>query len=331
MSQIAVTRKKLSYPFAAIVGQEEMKLALVLAAIDPGLGGVLLFGERGTGKTTAVRGLREILPPIEIESGNPYNELPPNAENPVSIARPLIDLPLGITEDRLLGSIHLEHAIKKGERVYEPGLLAAANRGILYIDEVNLLDDSIIDLLLDVAASKENIVEREGISVKHPADFVLVGSCNPEEGELRPQLLDRFGLAVFLKKEDDIAERSEVVRRRLAFEDDAEEFNERFDRISEELRDQVAAAISNIENIILPDATVSRASQIAQYLGLDGHRGELSMVRAARALAAYESRLAAEPDDIDRVAAMCVRHRLRRDPLDSYAGEGRIEDALRAF
>src|SRR5688572_22633230 len=223
MSTLKAVSTKRTYPFAAIVGQEEMKRALLLAAIDPNLGGVLLFGERGTGKTTAVRGLRDILPPIEITKGNDYNELV-GSEDTVSIKRPLIDLPLGVTEDRLLGSIHLEYAIKKGDKVFEPGLLAKANRGLLYIDEVNLLEDSIVDLLLDVAASKENIVEREGISVRHPAEFVLIGSCNPEEGELRPQLLDRFGLSVQLKKEDDTKERADVVRRRLQFEDDADEF-----------------------------------------------------------------------------------------------------------
>lgn len=319
-----VTTKR-TYPFAAIVGQEEMKRALLLAAIDPNLGGVLLFGERGTGKTTAVRGLRDILPPIEITEGNEYNELV-GSGNTITTQRPLIDLPLGVTEDRLLGSIHLEYAIKKGEKVFEPGLLAKANRGLLYIDEVNLLEDSIVDLLLDVAASKENIVEREGISVRHPAEFVLIGSCNPEEGELRPQLLDRFGLSVQLKKEDDTKERAEVVRRRLQFEDDADEFVVLFDKTSTELREQLTNAISILESVIISDQTVERATRIAQYIGLEGHRAELAMVRAARAIAAFEGRLATTIEDVDAVAPMCLRHRMKgHEP--SLTGK-HIEDAL---
>jgi magnesium chelatase subunit I len=316
---------KRTYPFAAIVGQEEMKRALLLAAIDPNLGGVLLFGERGTGKTTAVRGLRDILPPIEITEGNEYNELV-GTGNTITTQRPLIDLPLGVTEDRLLGSIHLEYAIKKGEKVFEPGLLAKANRGLLYIDEVNLLEDSIVDLLLDVAASKENIVEREGISVRHPAEFVLIGSCNPEEGELRPQLLDRFGLSVQLKKEDDTKERADVVRRRLQFEDDAEEFVSLFDKASSELQDKLTNAVSILESVIISDQTVERATRIAQYLGLEGHRAELAMVRAARALAALEGRLATTTDDVDTVAPMCLRHRMKTH--DSSLTGKHIEDAL---
>lgn len=325
MSTLKAVSTKRTYPFAAIVGQEEMKRALLLAAIDPNLGGVLLFGERGTGKTTAVRGLRDILPPIQITEGNEYNELVAS-ENSISIKRPLIDLPLGVTEDRLLGSIHLEYAIKKGEKVFEPGLLAKANRGLLYIDEVNLLEDSIVDLLLDVAASKENIVEREGISVRHPAEFVLIGSCNPEEGELRPQLLDRFGLSVQLKKEDDTKERADVVRRRLRFEDDPDEFVALFEKASTELREQLTNAIEVLESVIISDQTVERAARVAQYLGLEGHRAELAMVRASRALTAFEGRLATTANDVDTVAPMCLRHRMK-----SYVPsltEKHIEDAL---
>jgi magnesium chelatase subunit I len=323
----AVGQKLLSrsYPFTAIVGQEEMKRALLLASIDPNLGGVLLFGERGTGKTTAVRGLRDVLPMIEVTEGNPYNELNATADS-ISIPRPLVDLPLGITEDRLLGSIHLEYAIKKGEKVFEPGLLAKANRGLLYIDEVNLLEDSIVDLLLDVAASKENIVEREGISVRHPAEFVLIGSCNPEEGELRPQLLDRFGLSVELRKEDDTKERAEVVRRRLRFEDNADDLIESFENATNELRECLVLAVNRLESVIISDVTVERSTRIAQYLGLEGHRAELSMVRAARALAAFEGRLATTVEDIDAVAPMCLRHRMKHS--DPSVNERLIHEAL---
>lgn len=325
MSTLKAVTTKRTYPFAAIVGQQEMKRALLLAAIDPNLGGVLLFGERGTGKTTAVRGLRDILPPIEVTEGNEYNELF-DSGNTITTKRPLIDLPLGVTEDRLLGSIHLEYAIKKGEKVFEPGLLAKANRGLLYIDEVNLLEDSIVDLLLDVAASKENIVEREGISVRHPAEFVLIGSCNPEEGELRPQLLDRFGLSVQLKKEDDTKERAEVVRRRLQFEDDADEFVTLFEKASSELREQLTNAIGILDSVIISDQTVERATRIAQYLGLEGHRAELAMVRAARAVAAFEGRLAITTDDVDAVAPMCLRHRMKTH--EPSLTQKHIEDAL---
>lgn len=325
MSTLKAVSTKRTYPFAAIVGQEEMKRALLLAAIDPNLGGVLLFGERGTGKTTAVRGLRDILPTIQITEGNEYNELV-GSENSISIKRPLIDLPLGVTEDRLLGSIHLEYAIKKGEKVFEPGLLAKANRGLLYIDEVNLLEDSIVDLLLDVAASKENIVEREGISVRHPAEFVLIGSCNPEEGELRPQLLDRFGLSVQLKKEDDTKERADVVRRRLQFEDDADEFIALFERTTSDLCGQLTSAIEVLESVIISDQTVERATRVAQYLGLEGHRAELAMVRASRALTAFEGRLSTTANDVDTVAPMCLRHRMKSH--EPSLTEKHIEDAL---
>lgn len=325
MSTLKAVITKRTYPFAAIVGQEEMKRALLLAAIDPNLGGVLLFGERGTGKTTAVRGLRDILPPIEISEGNEYNELT-GLENELTIQRPLIDLPLGVTEDRLLGSLHLEYAIKKGEKVFEPGLLAKANRGLLYIDEVNLLEDSIVDLLLDVAASKENIVERDGISVRHPAEFVIIGSCNPEEGELRPQLLDRFGLSVQLKKEDDTKERAEVVRRRLKFEDNADEFVMLFEKASSELREQLTNAIGILDSVIISDQTVERATRVAQYLGLEGHRAELAMVRAARAVAALGGRLVTTIDDVDAVAPMCLRHRMKTH--EPSLTQKHIEDAL---
>lgn len=330
------------FPFTAMVAQEEMKRALVLAAIDPGLGGVLLFGERGTGKSTAVRALQELMPEITVIKNCRFSCEPQKGNCPdpscslraehesIKIQRPLVDLPLGTTEDRLLGSIHLEHAIKTGERVFEPGLLAKAHRGMLYVDEVNLLEDSLVDLLLDVLASKENIVEREGLSVRHPAEIVLIGSCNPEEGELRPQLLDRFALSVFLHNEDNVADRAEVVRRRLAFEDDAEECIAKFEHETTELREQIASAVENLSHVIIPDSVIERASKICSVLQLEGHRGELALVRAARALTSFEGRSIIENEDIAFVAGMCLRHRLRKNPFDQYGSEAKIDDALSA-
>ena len=340
--QHKATNKRVNsrFPFTAIVAQDEMKRALLLAAIDPGLGGVLLFGERGTGKSTAVRAMQELMPSVAVvkncrflcdpHKGNcpdPACSLRADNES-ISIDRPLVDLPLGTTEDRLLGSIHLEHAIKTGERVFEPGLLAKAHRGILYIDEVNLLEDSLVDLLLDVLASKENIVEREGLSIRHPAEIVLIGSCNPEEGELRPQLLDRFALAVFLHNEDNVSDRAEVVRRRLAFEDDTEEFIARFKNETQKLREQIANAVEKLSSVIIPDQVIEQASKLCSALALEGHRGELALVRSARALAALEGRSIVEREDIESVAGMCLRHRLRKNPFDQYGAEAKIDDAV---
>jgi magnesium chelatase subunit I len=328
------------YPFSAIVGQLEMKRALILSAIDPGLGGVLLFGERGTGKSTAVRALREVLPNIRSVATCSYHCDPDQPDQwcsdcselasieVVDIPRPLVDLPLGTTEDRLLGAIHFERAVKEGIRVFEPGILANANRGILYVDEVNLLEDHIVDLLLDVAQSKENIVEREGLSVKHPAAFVLVGSCNPEEGELRPQLLDRFGLAVFLEKEDDVDARTEVVRRRLAFEDDSAAFVASYSEQEDLLRERIGNAMQNLNAIEIPNVAIERAAKISQALEMEGHRGDLTLVRAARALAAFEGRTAVLASDIDAVAITSLTHRLRRGPFDSYESGHRIAAVL---
>ena len=216
-----------AFPFAAIVGQEEMKQGLRIAAVDPSVGGVLVFGDRGTGKSTAVRALAALLPPLKAVKSCPYRRAPERGEkrsNIEDVPTPVIDLPLGATEDRIVGTLDLERALSSGEKVFEPGLLARANRGFLYIDEVNLLEDHLVDLLLDVAASGENVVEREGLSVRHPARFVLVGSGNPEEGELRPQLLDRFGLSVEVGSPTEIADRVEVIRRRDAFDRDPEGF-----------------------------------------------------------------------------------------------------------
>jgi magnesium chelatase subunit I len=334
------------YPFAAIVGQDEMKRALLISAIDPSIGGVLVFGDRGTGKSTAVRGLAALLPPIEVVPGCPYGCDPrapagqcPACANrdagakavrraPVSAPVPVVDLPLGATEDRVVGALDLERALVHGEKAFEPGLLARANRGFLYIDEVNLLEDHLVDLLLDVAASGENVVEREGLSVRHPARFVLVGSGNPEEGELRPQLLDRFGLSVEVKTPGDVPSRIEVVKRRDAFERDRLAFTDAYAEEAERLRDQVAAGRDRLPHVSVPDSTLERAAELCLKLGTDGLRGELTLLRAARGLAAFEGADAVTDDHLRRIAPSALRHRLRRNPLDDVGSNVRVERAI---
>src|SRR3954468_21149220 len=294
---------RVCFPFAAIVGQDEMKQAILVSAVDPTIGGVMVFGDRGTGKSTAVRALAALLPPMRAVAGCRYTCDPAQhaalcpecrakrAAGELRSARvpiPVVDLPLGATEDRVVGALDLERALTRGEKVFEPGLLARAHRGFLYIDEVNLLEDHLVDLLIDVAASGENVVEREGLSVRHPARFVLVGSGNPEEGELRPQLLDRFGLSVEVRTPEDLAMRVEVVRRRDAFERDPAAFNERWRKDDERLRKRLVAARGRLPAVVVSDAAMERAASLCKALGTDGLRGDLTLVRAARALAALE-------------------------------------------
>ncbi|MEJ5231606.1 MAG: magnesium chelatase ATPase subunit I [Geminicoccaceae bacterium] len=332
------------FPFAALVGQEEMRTALLIAAVDPGIGGVLIMGERGTGKSTAIRALAELLPPIEVVEGCPYNCDPARAPAACpagcparaaaaagrtrSVPVPVVDLPLGATEDRVVGALDLERALVHGEKAFEPGLLARANRGFLYIDEVNLLEDHLVDLLLDVAASGENLVEREGLSIRHPARFVLVGSGNPEEGELRPQLLDRFGLAVEVESPKDLAIRIEVIKRREAFERDPEGFLAAWRRPTAALRKRILAARARLASVAVPDSALERAARLCLALGTDGLRGELTLVRAARASAALDGAATVGTDQLRAVAAMALRHRLRRDPLDETGSTARIERAI---
>ncbi len=331
------------FPFSAIVGQDEMKRALLLAAVDPSLGGVLVFGDRGTGKSTAVRGLAELLPKIEVRKGCRFNCEPdkPAACCPVcnvgkglklpektQMVTPIVDLPLGTTEDRVCGALDLEKALLSGEKAFEPGLLAKAHRGFLYIDEVNLLEDHMVDLLLDVAASGVNVVEREGLSIRHPARFVLVGSGNPEEGDLRPQLLDRFGLSVEVGSPKDIGERVEVLRRRDAFERDQDAFVEQWKKRDAGIRSRINAAKRLMPTMEMPDNLLEKISRICLHLGIDGLRGELTLMRSARASAALGGRRKITLEDIVSVASMALRHRLRRDPLEEAGSTVRIEKAL---
>lgn len=316
------------YPFTAIVGQEEMKRALVLAAIDPSIGGVLVFGDRGTGKSTAVRALAGLLPPIKVARGSAYNEEPAAGAAADTVSAPVVDLPLGATEDRVVGALDLERALTRGEKAFEPGLLARAHRGFLYIDEVNLLEDHLVDLLLDVAASGENVVEREGLSIRHPARFVLVGSGNPEEGELRPQLLDRFGLSVEVGTPRAVADRVEVVRRRDRFERDPKGFVAGWEKEEAKLRRAIVKARRGLDAVDVPDATLALAAELCIALGADGLRGELTLMRAARALAALEGAAAASPAHLRAIAPPALRHRLRRDPLDEAGSSARVARVL---
>jgi magnesium chelatase subunit I len=331
------------YPFSAIVGQDEMKLALLITAVDPTIGGVLVFGERGTGKTTAVRALAGLLPKMHVVADCRFGCDPEVDETLCAecVERrdagalktrtapvPVVDLPLGASEDRVVGALDLERALTRGEKAFEPGLLASAHRGYLYIDEVNLLEDHLVDLLLDVAASGENIVEREGLSVRHPARFVLIGSGNPEEGELRPQLLDRFGLSVEVTTPGEIAQRVEVVRRRDAYERDPAAFHARYKRKDGALRSKLKHGHANLHSVDVPDAAVESAAGLCMRLGTDGLRGELTLIRAARAVAAFDGVDAVGDEQLRRVAPLALRHRLRRDPLDEAGSTVRVERAL---
>lgn len=332
------------FPFTAIVGQGEMKLALLLNVIDPSIGGVLVMGHRGTGKSTAVRALADLLPQHARVRGCLYGCDPADEKNLCDDCRArlaangklareraavaVVDLPLGATEDRVCGTINIERALTTGVKTFEPGLLARANRGFLYIDEVNLLEDHLMDLLLDVAVTGRNLVEREGISIEHPARFVLVGSGNPEEGELRPQLIDRFGLHVEVKTATDLDERVAIIVQREAFEHDPEGFRSHVENEQESLRRRTTRARKNIHAVKLSRGLLRRIAELCQQLDVDGHRGEITITRAARALAAFEGRKEVSDEDVRRVATMALRHRLRRDPLEQTSGGQRIEQRL---
>ncbi|MFL0670047.1 MAG: magnesium chelatase ATPase subunit I [Erythrobacter sp.] len=325
------------FPFSAIVGQDEMKQALLIAAVDPSVGGVMVFGDRGTGKSTAARALTSLLPPIMAIENCPYGcskeeqARYPGIAGDGKLAKravPFIDLPLGATEDRVIGSLDLERALRSGEKAFEPGLLAKAHRGFLYIDEINLLEDHLVDLLLDVAASGENVVEREGLSVRHPAKFVLIGSGNPEEGELRPQLLDRFGLSVEVRTPKDLEVRIEIMRLVAANEADPVAFAARWAGEDEKTLKKIARGKARLPKLVPGDDVLRDSANLCLAVGADGLRGELTLMRAARAYAALEGAKAVTREHLIAIAPSALRHRLRRDVLDETGSTTRITRAI---
>jgi magnesium chelatase subunit D len=316
------------YPFSAIVGQDDLKLALLVNAVSPEVGGVLVRGEKGTAKSTAVRALASLLPSIRVISGCPFS-CDPEAPNPECPAGPhpldasaetrpvrLVELPVGASTDRLAGTLDIEKALSEGRKAFEPGLLAAAHRGILYVDEVNLLSDHLVDLLLDVAAMGVNHVEREGVSVRHPSRFILVGTMNPEEGELRPQLLDRFGITVEVAGSPDPADRVEVVRRRLRYETAPQEFSGEWSNVDAKLAASVESARLRLPGVSLDEDILFRISTLCAELGVDGLRGDLVTAKTARTLAAWDARNEVVLDDVKRAALLALSHRRRRGPFE---------------
>lgn len=305
--QIQEADKIYQYPFTAIIGQEQMKEALLLNLIDPGLGGVLIRGQKGTAKTTAVRAIPDLMKGIKI-----------------------VEIPANATEDRVAGTIDIEAALKEGERRFEPGLLKEADGNILYVDEVNLLDDHIVDLLLDAAATGRNTVEREGISYTHSAKFVLVGSMNPEEGNLRPQLLDRFGLVVDVIAEDTLETRVQIIENRLAYEKNPQSFRRKYAKKQKEVREQVQRAREILPTVKVGKELLRLSAQIGIAYGTDGHRADIGMIKTARAIAAMEGRTKAERDDLARAARYVLPHRMRKNPLDHGEMNGELLEQILA-
>jgi magnesium chelatase subunit I len=323
------------FPFTAIVDQDEMKLALILNVIDPSIGGVLIMGEKGTAKSTTVRALADLLPEMEVIKGCRFNCSPEgpfcsdclekikngNSLETEKKKMRVVELPLGVTEDRVVGTLDIEHAIKKGEKRFEPGILAEANRNFLYIDEVNLLEDHIVDLLLDSAAMGINTVEREGISFTHPARFILVGTMNPEEGELRPQLLDRFGLCVQVNSLRDKSLRMEILKRKAEFDDDPEGFLRKWEPEQKKLLEKILKAKENLKKVKIDDEALSLVVEITSQLNLDGHRADIVMLKSARAYTAFNGKEKITSEEIKKVAPLALRHRLKRLPFEDISSE----------
>ncbi len=325
------------YPFTAIVGQEDMKLSLILNVINPALGGVLIKGEKGTAKSTAVRALAELLPAMKAVHGCKFHCNPQDnnqlcddctailqrgeALPEETVKMRVVELPVSATEDRVVGTLDIEHAIKHGEKKFEPGILALANRNILYVDEINLLDDHVVDVLLDSAAMGINTVEREGVSYSHPARFVLVGTMNPEEGDIRPQLLDRFGLSVVVTGEHDPEQRVEVIKRRLAYEQDADAFIAQYQTEQEALAAKIIKAGELLPMVKIADKLLNTVAKLAVELGVDGHRADITVIKTALTIAAFNARMEVEPEDVKQAAKLVLPHRMRRRPFE----EGQLD------
>lgn len=338
-AQAPMTDRRMVFPFTAIVGQEEMKLALLLNVIDPRIGGVMIMGDRGTGKSTTIRALADLLPEMDVVADDPFNRDPQDPDwinengstQPSTIVKKkvsMVDLPLGATEDRVCGTIDIEKALSEGVKAFEPGLLAKANRGILYVDEVNLLDDHLVDVLLDSAASGWNTVEREGISIRHPARFVLVGSGNPEEGELRPQLLDRFGMHAEIHTVKEPALRVQIVEERAEFDRSPQEYLENHKPAQEELQKRIVKAQEQLPQVEMDYDLRVKISEVCSELDVDGLRGDIVTNRAAKAITAFEGRNEVTVDDIRRVITLSLRHRLRKDPLESIDSGYKVQKAF---
>jgi magnesium chelatase subunit D len=341
--EVGVSASRVTFPFTAIVGQETLKTALLLNAVDPRVGGVLIRGQKGTAKSTAVRALAAVLPPIEVVEGCRFSCDPRDADGlcdecreraehgelPVATRRPrVVDLPIAATEDRLVGSLDIEAALKRGERRFEAGLLATANRGILYVDEVNLLDDHLVDTLLDSAATGVNVVEREGVAFAHPARFILVGTMNPEEGDVRPQLLDRFGLCAEVAGLPNPGDRVEILERRRAYEDDPRGFLRLWDAEERALEAAIREAQTAVTRTSVERSLLLLIATVCMEAGVDGHRADLTMTRGAAAIAALEGRIGATSDDVRRVAPLVLAHRMRRRPFDEVSADQLTIDGL---
>lgn len=336
--------KRTLYPFSAIVGQDKMKKALVLNAIDPSIGGVLIRGQKGTAKSTAVRGIAELLPSRVVVKACRFGCHPDQKEGLCpdcrdrrdrgeelllqELSTPVVDLPLNASEDRVIGSIDLEAALKSGQKAFQPGILANAHGAILYVDEVNLLDDHIVDVLLDVAVTGVNVVEREGISYAHPCRFILVGTMNPEEGELRPQLLDRFGLCVEIETEQSRERRQEIARRALAFQTDAEAFRREWQASQEVLQAEIARARTVRRTLSASDALMAFAAEVAEEMKVDGHRAEITMVKAGLAAAALRGQPEPLPEDLRDIVELSLRHRVKRLPFEEKTLDTKTLDRL---
>lgn len=338
-------KKRPAFPFTSLAGQEDMKLALLLNVVDSGIGGVLIMGDRGCGKSVAVRSLVDLLPDIDVVVDDPFNSSPTDGKvmGPECLARylageklpsikirtPLVELPLGATEDRICGTIDIEKALTEGIKAYEPGLLAKANRGILYVDEVNLLEDGLVDVVLDSAAGGQNTVEREGISIVHPAKFIMIGSGNPAEGELRPQLLDRFGLSVNVVTLMDVAQRTQMVLDRMAYEANADAFVATKEAEQEAMRKKLEAARTLLPKVKLSRDIKLKISELCSLIDVDGLRGDIVINRTVSAYVAFEGRTEVTIEDVQRIAPLCLNHRLRKDPLDPIDSGTKVFLAMR--